>query len=499
MATAPENQEAIERLWDAAASCAAAQNREEAAEFRQQVADAVRNLLGKGADFRVYVTQTNATGYRNQVWQGEGKSQPNDVIVLVDTSGNREGVSAEARSRLNPLSQSGFDAVVICKPGQSADDWEIAAVIEYDHSVVGEKIREKLGPELELRRVPDPSIDAPVPSFPAQTAESQLLDAQQVIRHLQEAKNVVLAGPPGTGKTYVALDVIRVMSSPDSVEDGRLENVLQGRRLEDVPTTEIQAPALVWDMVQLHPSYGYEEFVRGLRTDPNEKGFSLVSVDGPLTTIARVAARRGEKPTLLVVDEINRANIAAVFGETIFAIDPGQRGRSVRLQYDGSGSSPNNLSVPPNLFLLATMNTADRSIAMVDFALRRRFRFVRVPPSGAALTDFYSAQPARGQAARQILDSLNNALTDRDIQIGHSYFILKDVGDDTEWSVALAERIHHEVRPLLKEYVEEGRLNPTAVSSVSTAGIDLLQDLPDDIQAKVALLLGTTGGSDDQG
>ena len=499
MTDASQDTELLDALWEAAKICAINDSRSDAVGLRDNVATALRDLIGEGPDLRVYVTKTNASGYRNQVWQGQGKSQPNDVIVLVDTSENREGVESEARSRLSPLSKSGFDAVVICSHRDDDEtDWQISAVVEYDHSSVGEKLKARLGSDIQIETIADPSSAAPKIGASQAGEQAYLSLPNSIIQHLIEAKNVVLSGPPGTGKTHLALEIIEQFGGHQEGETVRLEDVLQGRRPEDVPIDEVQAPSLVWDLVQLHPSYGYEEFVRGLRTSSEHKGFTLISVDGALTTMARFAARRGDKPTLLIIDEINRANVAAVFGETIFAMDPGQRGRSVRLQYDGSHGAPDNLVIPPNLYLLATMNTADRSIAMVDYAFRRRFRFVHVAPSIEQILNYYVSDKVRGQVAGQLLEAINARIQDREIAVGHSYFLVDPTLPRLDWGKALAERIYFEVRPLLQEYIQEGRMSEAEGDGIDVDAVEPVTDTLDDIYAKIRLAL-EAGAPNDEG
>lgn len=471
----------IAALWTAAAACAANDVREEGGELRDRVGEAVASIANAGRDLNVYVTKTNASGYRNQVWQGQGNTQPNDVMVLVDVSGNLDGVSAEARARLNPTAKNGFDAVVICEEKGKSADWSVRGVVEYEHSSVAASLSQELGQSLEVRRIADPAMQGSTPvafTEPTTATPQAYLTPAAICQHLLEAKNVIMAGPPGTGKTRLAQEAAGLLAGASDIELLRLESVLAGRAPENVSVDELQKPALVWDIVQLHPSYGYEEFVRGVRTDPEVKGFSLRSVDGILLTMARVAARRGTLPTLLIVDEINRANIPAVFGETIFAIDPAHRGRPVRLQYEGAHPGDDTLVIPPNLLVLGTMNTADRSIAMVDFAVRRRFRFLNIPPSDDALSSFYSGQERRGELARALMAATNSLIADADIRVGHSYFMVDPSVASPEWVQSLADRLLYEVRPLLREYYEEGRMIGGATIEVSSRLIDLLEDPP---------------------
>ena len=473
--------ERVDALWAAAEACVENEDRGGAIQLREAVAAAAAALAGKD-DLTVYVTKTNATGLRNQVWQGQGKTRANDLMVLVDTSGNEAGVASEARGRLSPLPKNGFDAIVVCVPDKSG--WKVRAVVEYEHANIGASLKSSLAIDFESHRVPDPSVQAtlPPPAIAASSSEEDL-DARGVAQHLIEAKNAILAGPPGTGKTRLALEAAQYLAGAGK-SAVRLEDLLNGRTLASVSAAELQAPEVVWEIVQLHASYSYEDFVRGLRTDPSKKGFALQSVDGVLPIISAVAAARGAKLSLLIVDEINRANIATVFGETIFAMDPSHRGRPVRLQYDAPQGGDDTLTIPPSLLMLGTMNTADRSIAMVDFAVRRRFRFLSVPPSPASLSSYYSAHPARAAVARKLLAAVNGLIADTDIHVGHSYLMTGD-GESGNWATEVSDKIVHEVRPLLQEYFEEGRLAQGAQVMIGSISFDLLSGPADALASAI--------------
>ena len=179
---------------------------------------------------------------------------------------------------------------------------------------------------------------------------------------LDEKKQVIFQGPPGTGKTYVAQALAEHLA-------GSRERVT---------------------LVQFHPSYSYEDFVQGYRPTLNENGQpAFVLRDGPLL---RAADRARNDPTnrhYLIIDEINRGNIANVFGELYFLLE--YRDKEINLQYDDEP-----FSLPDNLFVIGTMNTADRSIALVDLALRRRFYFVEFHPDDRACAE--RAQEVLGSA-----------------------------------------------------------------------------------------------------
>jgi hypothetical protein len=459
-------------LWAAVQACAKNDDRSDGAELREAVAEAVTNVAGAGRELTVYVTKTNHSGYRNQVWQGQGNSRRNDVMVLINTSGNEAGVCDEARARLNPARKNGFDAVVVCEP--AADGFEIRTVVEYPSGSLGRDLQTELGSDLDLRTVRDPAIASSLtPIFPAELTESpadERIFVDALTGHLLEAKNVILAGPPGTGKTHLALDAVSLLAEGD-MNRCRLENILSGRPISEVALSEIVSAPVVWEMVQFHPSYGYEEFIRGLRTDPDSKGFTLKSFDGILPIMAQVGAARGDKPTVLIIDEINRSNLSLALGEAIFAIDPNHRGRAVKLQYAASDGGGDALVVPPALYILATMNTADRSIAMMDFAVRRRFRLLPMRPSRSILDDFYGVGRARSELAWIVLNAVNKSISDPDYHVGQSYVMAGAALSDEAWARELSLKIIQEVRPLLLEYAHENISSGNVI--ITTAGVDL--------------------------
>jgi MoxR-like ATPase len=243
---------------------------------------------------------------------------------------------------------------------------------------------------------------------------------QQAVDLLNEKRQVIFYGPPGTGKTFIAQALAE----------------------------QVEAAGGDWQLVQFHPAYSYEDFFEGYRPAKPEDGDGL-QFDlrrGPLRRLAEQATHDPGRPYLLVIDEINRGNIAKIFGELYFLLE--YRDRPIRLQY----SPEEPFSLPENLFVIGTMNTADRSIALVDSALRRRFYFFPFLPRefpvqevlGRWLTEQgYGDEPAR------LLDALNaalhEALPDDDFAIGPSYFMPRKSQPNLErvWRYA--------IRPLLEE------------------------------------------------
>ena len=217
---------------------------------------------------------------------------------------------------------------------------------------------------------------------------------------LDDKKQVIFQGPPGTGKTYVAQKLARHLAGSD-------ERVT---------------------LVQLHPSYAYEDFVQGFRPTlkDGQPGFELR--DGPLLRAANLARQAPDEKHFLVIDEINRGNLAKVLGELYFLLE--YRDKEIRLQY-----SDEPFSLPSNLYFIGTMNTADRSIALVDLALRRRFYFVEFHPDDEPVKGVlrrWIGENAPGMEwVADVVERANVLLQeDRHAAIGPSYF-MKDGLDET--------------------------------------------------------------------
>ena len=234
---------------------------------------------------------------------------------------------------------------------------------------------------------------------------------------LYDKNQIIFQGPPGTGKTYVAQKLAEHLA-------GSKERVT---------------------LVQLHPSYAYEDFVQGFRPtqlENGQPGFKLTN--GPLLRAAERARQEPDQRHFLIIDEINRGQIAKVFGELYFLLE--YRDQEIRLQY-----SDEPFSLPSNLYIIGTMNTADRSIALVDLALRRRFYFVDFHPDDEPIKGLLrrwieKKAPGMGWIAGAVERANELLQEDRDAAIGPSYF-MKD-GLDAE----TVKRIWaHSVRPYVAE------------------------------------------------
>jgi 5-methylcytosine-specific restriction enzyme B len=254
----------------------------------------------------------------------------------------------------------------------------------------------------------------PPPTPPVEAPDDLWLEIQSA---LTKRRQVILYGPPGTGKTRAALEFA----------DWWLA--------ESKKVTQ----------VTFHPSYSYEDFVEGYRPKKDAgAGLALELRDGVFKELCGRAAADKDHKYLLIIDEINRGNVPKVFGELITLLELDKRGKSVTLPQSGD-----SFVVPDNLYVIGTMNTADRSIRVLDAALRRRFAFIELMPDPSLL----EGEGPEGLKMNDLLTHLNARIAKavgREKQIGHSYFLEGSsvIKDGTEF----ARRFRQEVLPLLQEY-----------------------------------------------
>lgn len=249
--------------------------------------------------------------------------------------------------------------------------------------------------------------------------------AEEIVSLLSKRRFVVLEGPPGTGKSRIAEQILRENYSSNGL------------------------------ITQFHPSTTYEDFVAGLSPDVANETLRFSARRGHLM---EAAAKALTKPALLFVDEINRADLGRVLGEAIYLFEAESGApRSVRLPHSIDGEQ--TFTLPSNLHVLATMNTADRSVARMDLAIRRRFAFVTMMPDRQVVQA--NSTPTGLKLFDALCDVFLEFAPDDALALlpGHSYFIVQDQDEP-----ALRTRLRHELLPLVDDYIREGYLGPATAA-----------------------------------
>jgi 5-methylcytosine-specific restriction enzyme B len=286
-----------------------------------------------------------------------------------------------------------------------------------------------------------PTAHAPGPSS-IRWAVPRLTDTSGRIQSVLERKGqVILYGPPGTGKTYWA--------------DRTAKDLVAYRELGQpfASVDEDKKNSLVREFIRtctFHPAYGYEDFLEGFR--PQKVGSQLVFdlQNGIFKEFCKDAGKKPESNYYLIVDEINRGDIPRIFGELLTVLERSKRGAEIRLAVSGAA-----FHVPPNVYVIGTMNTADRSIALLDKALRRRFGFVECMPDSAVLQN----TTLLGIPLGPWLDSINRSVRQRvgrdarNLQIGHSY--LMERGRPLAEFSRFVQVLQDDIVPLLEDYCYE--------------------------------------------
>ncbi|MBO4395938.1 MAG: AAA family ATPase [Eubacterium sp.] len=323
-------------------------------------------------------------------------------------------------------------------------------------------------------------------------------------------RQMILQGPPGTSKTYGAkafiLSQIDKSVDQDNVDldDAGNKGKLDACKIKDdwykwaEGDPSGKAPAAqpaYWDIVQFHPSYGYEDFVRGITVNTGGSSIQYETINKLLGRIALFASKLNgsnngnkadaennevgrEAPVFLIIDEINRANVSTTFGELIYALE--YRNENVATPYKADNVGDYNIVLPDNLYIIGTMNTADKSIGNIDYAVRRRFIFFPTLPDKKVVEKYEQKQQQQNsttepqnntklfEKVEKVFDTnLSDDFFKDDVQVGHTMFLAHD---DAE----MKNKFKYQVLPILREYYKDGIL--VSKKSDKTSGQNPIMD-----------------------
>lgn len=315
---------------------------------------------------------------------------------------------------------------------------------------------------------------------------ANLKDYQKIMNDIG-VRQMIFQGPPGTSKTFESKKFILQQLNPaspvlakDLPTQEEISRELELYKLTDEdyknPSKSPKRLTGGWDLVQFHPSYGYEDFIRGIEVKAVKGVPTYASVNrilGKIAQFAKIAEQAkadGEEiPNFyLIIDEINRANLATVFGELIYGLEYRDSKVSTPYEVDDliSGSNTKDIVLGKNLFIIGTMNTADKSIDAIDYAIRRRFLFIDSPANREVILKCYqNTMSASDEKSIELLvfdavnelfedeDFYNNDYQKSDVKLGHTYFLRNN---ETDYLDTFIKRFIFQVIPILREYVKDG-------------------------------------------
>ena len=339
---------------------------------------------------------------------------------------------------------------------------------EQDYSLCEEKYSDDIDQTAGVDEMPDDAVedDMDVATSTGDSETAKKKTCLEVVRtprvNFIHPLNFIIYGAPGTGKTYSTAEYALAIIENRAV-DTRRKSYEERKAVMATYNDYVRKGQIVF--TTFHQSYGYEEFIQGLRPDTKSGKMAFITVDGVFKRLADDALDNHEKNYVIIIDEINRANISKVFGELITLIESDKRWGEVN-ETCATLQSGDIFAVPNNLYIVGTMNSADKSISLIDAALRRRFEFIEQYPNASLVDD---------PILRDVLSKINTILADSlessDLLIGHSYFMGKTVDD-------LCAVLNNSIIPLLYEYYYDNKKKVIGVltDALKDLGIKIVDD-----------------------
>ena len=381
-------------------------------------------------------TSINDLGHKRRIYANYEKIKVGDIIIayesnpvksivgLAEVTSKKEDNSFEFKKTehlLNTIKYSEIIDTPELKEMEYAKNAQgsLFALTEEEYKIIYEMIRET-----------NPNkIKATNSSYDENKFNEQVFLPMKIYKDiisiLNRKQNIILQGPPGVGKTYMAKKIAYSMIGEE--DESKIK------------------------LIQFHQSYSYEDFVEGFRPKQESDGFELKK--GIFYNFCNQAANDPNNKYFMIIDEINRGNLSKIFGELLVLIEKDKRNKTkIELAYSGIP-----FSVPNNIYIIGMMNTADRSLAMMDYALRRRFSFVDIPPAfESEKWNIYQKEIINDKKFDQVINmikDINKKIADdsnlgKDYMIGHSYFSnIKNITEEELKSIVL-----YDILPLLREY-----------------------------------------------
>lgn len=379
-------------------------------------------------------TLHSASGHKRRIYQNFLNAKEGDSVIGYESTPNKNVVALAKVSKANDGQNIYFEKTEGLASPISYDTLKALPELQKMECFTNPQgslfklTKEEYDAIIDAVREENPIVEKDTTKVTTYTKDKFLSDVYMtedrlntLISLLNNKQNVILQGAPGVGKTFVAKRLAYVIMG--KVDDSRIE------------------------FVQFHQNYSYEDFMMGYK--PQGDGFELRN--GIFYRFCQKAANTPDKPFFFIIDEINRGNMSKIFGELLMLIEKDYRGTKATLAYNGL-----SFSVPKNLYLIGMMNTADRSLAMIDYALRRRFSFFEMQP-GFDSEGFKAYQSQMNNKTFdkliEVVKELNKAIAEDSslgsgFCIGHSYFC-GQAGCTKEW---MNEVVEFDIVPMLQEY-----------------------------------------------